>query len=67
MNNGLENLSLPALARRAGIGVATLYRHFATKEDLLTRFFAWLDEQGTGVEPPETPEELVRPLPRLYG
>lgn len=66
VEDGLEHLTLPAVARKAGVGVATLYRHFATKEQLLTAFFAWLDELGTGVEPPQTPDELVELLPRLY-
>jgi AcrR family transcriptional regulator len=37
-----EGLSVPMreVARRAGVGPATLYRHFPTKEDLVTEAFA---------------------------
>ena len=48
------------------IGVATLYRHFATKEELLDGFFAWQDTQGVGGDAPATVDELVASLPRLY-
>ncbi|MET9143995.1 helix-turn-helix domain-containing protein [Streptomyces sp. NPDC004042] len=39
---GEEGLSAPvrAVARRAGVGPATLYRHFPTKRDLVTAAFA---------------------------
>lgn len=36
---GLE-VPMAAIARRAGVGVATLYRRFPTKEDLVTASFA---------------------------
>ncbi len=29
-------VSLEAIARRAGVGIATLYRHFPRREDLVT-------------------------------
>ncbi|WP_307796048.1 helix-turn-helix domain-containing protein [Amycolatopsis sp. 195334CR] len=37
-----EGLDVPIreIARRAGLGVATVYRHFATKDDLLEEAFA---------------------------
>ncbi len=32
------NASLEDIARRAGVGPGTLYRHFPVREDLLVRF-----------------------------
>jgi AcrR family transcriptional regulator len=35
MAGGLAYVSIPAVAREAGVSVPTIYRHFATKRDLL--------------------------------
>ncbi len=35
MARGVATLSVPAVAREAGVSVPTVYRHFATKADLL--------------------------------
>lgn len=35
MATGLANLSVPAVAREAGVSVPTVYRHFRTKPELL--------------------------------
>ena len=36
---GLASLSIPAVAREAGVSVPTIYRHFATKRDLLAAIY----------------------------
>lgn len=36
MATGLASLSVPAVAREAGVSVPTVYRHFRTKPELLT-------------------------------
>jgi len=36
---GLATLSIPAVAREAGVSVPTIYRHFATKRDLLAAIY----------------------------
>ena len=36
---GLASLSIPAVAREAGVSVPTVYRHFGTKRDLLTAVY----------------------------
>ena len=39
MAGGLAGLSIPAVAREAGVSVPTIYRHFATKRDLLAELY----------------------------
>ena len=36
---GIASLSIPAVAREAGVSVPTVYRHFATKRDLLAALY----------------------------
>jgi len=33
--HGADDVSLEGIARRAGVGIGTLYRHFPTRQDLL--------------------------------
>ncbi|MGH2417755.1 MAG: TetR/AcrR family transcriptional regulator [Candidatus Limnocylindria bacterium] len=39
MTTGLASLSVPAVAREAGVSVPTVYRHFGTKADLLAEMY----------------------------
>jgi AcrR family transcriptional regulator len=39
MGTGLANLSVPAVAREAGVSVPTIYRHFRTKRELLAAVY----------------------------
>jgi AcrR family transcriptional regulator len=39
MSTGLASLSVPAVAREAGVSVPTVYRHFRTKADLLDQVY----------------------------
>ncbi|MFO0745888.1 MAG: helix-turn-helix domain-containing protein [Myxococcota bacterium] len=41
-SEGLDGLTLPRLAVRAEVSVPTVYRHFATLDDLLLAFLAWM-------------------------
>jgi AcrR family transcriptional regulator len=52
----LDQLSVPAVARRSGVSVATIYRHFPTKDALLDAA-AWV---------PASHAEALRPT-RYYG
>jgi AcrR family transcriptional regulator len=60
MAGGLAYLSIPAVAREAGVSVPTIYRHFETKRDLLAAVYphvvrrAGLEE----VPPPRSMDEL---------
>jgi AcrR family transcriptional regulator len=39
MTTGLASLSVPAVAREAGVSVPTVYRHFGTKAELLAAMY----------------------------
>lgn len=39
MAEGIASLSIPAVAREAGVSVPTVYRHFRTKADLLAELY----------------------------
>ena len=43
---GLASLSIPAVAREAGVSVPTIYRHFATKRDLLAAVYPHVVRQA---------------------
>jgi AcrR family transcriptional regulator len=60
MARGVASVSIPAVAREAGVSVPTVYRHFGTKRNLLAAVFphvvrrAGLDE----LVPPRSIDEL---------
>jgi AcrR family transcriptional regulator len=39
MSSGIASLSVPAVAREAGVSVPTVYRHFRTKSELLAEMY----------------------------
>lgn len=39
MARGVASVSIPAVAREAGVSVPTVYRHFGTKQDLLAEVY----------------------------
>jgi AcrR family transcriptional regulator len=51
---GLAYVSIPAVAREAGVSVPTVYRHFATKRELLAAVYPH-SVRGSGLD------KLVRP------
>ena len=47
---GIATLSVPDVAREAGVSVPTVYRHFGTKQDLLDAIYPYLERRaGRGV------------------
>jgi AcrR family transcriptional regulator len=42
MAGGIASVSIPAVAREAGVSVPTIYRHFGTKRDLLAAIYPHL-------------------------
>ena len=58
--DGLAYVSIPAVAREAGVSVPTIYRHFATKRDLLAAVYPYTVRRA-GIDklvPPRTIDEL---------
>jgi AcrR family transcriptional regulator len=69
MARGMASLSVPEVAREAGVSVPTIYRHFGTKEGLLAELFehvrrrAGIDE----VVGPRSMDELDEGIHRIFG
>jgi AcrR family transcriptional regulator len=60
---GLDALTLPRLAKAAGVSVPTVYRHFPTMDALIEAFLVWIRERVG-----QTRERLMAPpdtLPEL--
>jgi AcrR family transcriptional regulator len=60
-------LTYSALAKAAEVSERTVYRHFATKEELLEAFWIYINEQLGMAHYPETVEELLEVLPSVYS
>lgn len=57
MAQGLASVSIPAVAREAGVSVATIYRHFGTKSDLLAALYPHMVHR-TGLSEIRVPRSL---------
>jgi AcrR family transcriptional regulator len=64
---GADDVSMRDVAERAGVAVRTVYRSFATRDDLLDGVIAWInDEIEARVGPqPTTFDEYVGAAPRV--
>lgn len=69
MAAGAASLSVPAVAREAGVSVPTVYRHFGTKADLLAAIYPHLAQRAAIGEFPEptTPDEFHRMVLNIWG
>ena len=65
MATGLASLSVPAIAREAGVSVPTIYRHFGTKRELLAAVYPHAAKRA-GVDTIADPRSLdeLRPMIR---
>lgn len=73
LEGGLAGLSIPAVAREAGVSVPTVYHHFADKTALIRALSDHLD-RTIGIDPPANPHsaaELAAHIryvgPHLHG
>ncbi|MDX8518997.1 TetR/AcrR family transcriptional regulator [Mesorhizobium dulcispinae] len=64
-----DEISMEAIAQKAGVQRRTVFRHFATKDDLLTAFWPWLNARIGASTTPETPKDIIdgprRAFPRF--
>lgn len=56
---GVASLSFGAVAKAAGVQERTVYRHFATKDELLEALWAWLDPRIGLKSFPQSADELI--------
>lgn len=57
MGNGVAGLSVPAVAREAGVSVPTVYRHFKTKAELVAALAPYLASKTGLMDPPDVPDQ----------
>ena len=69
MARGIASVSIPEVAREAGVSVPTVYRHFGTKRDLLMAVYPHLARRaGIGqVIDPHTVEEFRQMVRAVFG
>ena len=61
MADGFASVSIPNVAREAGVSVPTVYRHFKTKQDLLDAIYPHaLRRSGSSMPPPPTSVDEIR-------
>lgn len=65
MGDGVAGLSVPAVAREAGVSVPTVYRHFGSKQGLLAALGPYVSGKA-GLVPAELPTTLdeLEPMAR---
>jgi AcrR family transcriptional regulator len=64
---GIEKMSVAAVARRAEIRERTVYRHFPTREELLIAYWNWKAKQIGAVQPPRTEAEFLAAIPGTFA
>lgn len=69
-HNGIGELSMPLVARQAGVSIPSVYRYFPTKRDLVSALDDYAHRKGsfTIAEFPlmETPEDLAKTIPLAF-
>ncbi len=60
--NGFASVSIPNVAREAGVSVPTVYRHFKTKQDLLDAIYPHVASKAAkaGPTPPSSVDDVRR-------
>jgi AcrR family transcriptional regulator len=69
--NGLGDISVPVVAREAGVSLPTVYRYFPYKRDLIAALDDYAHRKGsfTSAElfgPIDTPEQLAAVVPEIF-
>lgn len=68
IGQGVAGLSIPAVAREAGVSIPTVYRYFHTKQELVSALGSYLIQKlGMGnLQPPRSLDELLEITRRGY-
>lgn len=68
MASGVAELSIPAVAREAGVSIPTVYRYFRTKRDLIDALGGYLVEKigANATQLPRSPEELASAVREMF-
>ncbi len=69
MARGIATLSIPAVAREAGVSVPTVYRYFRTKRELVDALGGYLIGKISSGSPPQfprNPEELTSMVRNIF-
>src|SRR5438876_1235242 len=68
--NGIAELSIPLVAKEAGVSVPSVYRYFPTKRHLITALDEYAHEKGSFTldefGPLETPDDLAKIIPLTF-
>lgn len=67
MGRGVANLSIPAVAKEAGVSVPTVYRHFKTKAELVDALAPYLFARSGLMEVPDLDTDDFRELARALS
>lgn len=67
VEQGLAQLSLQEVAKRAGVSNMTLYNHFDNRETLLVELNKWADELAEEISGPVELPTDIRELPAIIG
>lgn len=66
-DEGLDKLSFAWVARNSGVTSRTIFRHFSTKDDLLSAFWAWMNQKIGIHDYPSSAEELIDVVPLWFS
>jgi TetR/AcrR family transcriptional regulator, cholesterol catabolism regulator len=68
--NGIAELSVPLIAKQAGVSIPSVYRYFPTKRHLITALDEYAHKKGSFTldefGPIETPEDIARIVPLTF-
>jgi AcrR family transcriptional regulator len=68
--NGIAELSIPLIAKQAGVSIPSVYRYFPTKRALITALDDYAHQKGSftldDFGPLDSPEDLARIVPLTF-
>ncbi len=68
--NGIAEISIPLIAREAGVSIPSVYRYFPTKKDLVTALDEYAHEKGSfrldEFGRLDTPDDLAKIVPLTF-